>query len=361
MLLIYFFVIALYALGWFNIKQHQSEKDFGMLKVTILIAVRNEEENISTLIDNISTQSYPKELIELIIINDHSDDETVNIIHESKKKIKLLHNEKSETGKKAAIVKGLDASAGDLVLITDGDCQMGNEWISEFVSFYQENSSLIISGPVIFHPLEDWFDKIQALEFNSLTGSGAGSMGIKHPVMCNAANMALSKKIIDRVRDVNSDKFTSGDDIFMLLNAKKIDSSLIHYLKSKKAMVKTQPAKNPKQFFLQRLRWTSKSRGYKDFDILFTAIVVATTNIMLAAILVASIFNPALFKCYLKGLIMKSLADLLILIPFSHFVKQKQLLLIFPFVQFFYPIYISMLSLTGNFIKFEWKKRKYKK
>lgn len=361
LLLLYVINISLYAFGWFNIKQQQTKKIISNIKVTILIAVRNEEKNISTLINSISNQNYPEEFIEFIIVNDHSEDETVKIIEQSKEKIKLLNNNKSETGKKAAIAKGLNASTGDLIVITDGDCQMGNEWISEFVSFYQDHDALIISGPVIYHPLKNWFEKIQALEFISLAGSGAGSMGIRHPVMCNAANMALSRKIINCLWDENTSHFTSGDDVFMLLKAKKIDPTQIHFLKSKNAIVKTQPSKSLKQFLHQRLRWTSKSRGYNDFDIIITAIIVASTNIMLAAILVASIFNPLLFKYYLKGMILKSLADLLILIPYSHFVRQKQLLFIFPLVQFFYPVYISAISIAGNFIKFEWKKRKFGK
>ena len=80
-LLLYSIVFIVFRFSWKNLKQNFSSLD---LSTSIIIAVRNEEENILNLLKDISAQTYPKRNIESIWIDDGSSDKTVQILKDKK-------------------------------------------------------------------------------------------------------------------------------------------------------------------------------------------------------------------------------------------------------------------------------------
>ncbi len=77
---IYIFVVATFIVGLAKIKYHQQKDNFSKTFVSIIIAARNEEDKIFKTIEDILGQRYPRELFELIIIDDHSTDRTAEIV-----------------------------------------------------------------------------------------------------------------------------------------------------------------------------------------------------------------------------------------------------------------------------------------
>ena len=182
---------------------------------------------------------------------------------------------------------------------------MHRNWIDTFVSYYTNYKCKIISGPILFKH-NNIFQKLQTLEFMSLVGSGAGAISINRPIMNNGANLLFEKSLFLESNQYKD--FASGDDVFLMLHAKRNDKNSIHFLKSKDAIVSTQPTKNIKGFINQRARWTSKSKIYKDFDLIFTALTVSVTNLMLVALFISSLFNKfyliLFFKLFIVCLIL---------------------------------------------------------
>ena len=125
-------------------------------------------------------------------------------------------------------------------------------------------------------------------------------------------------------------------------------------------MVYTNPATNLSDFFEQRIRWTSKSKGYRDADLLFTALVVAGTSFILAVMLCASVFNGTFFNYYVGLILIKSVADFAMLNAVSKFFKLTQLLWWFIPLQLIYPIYILITVVLGLVGRFEWKNRSFR-
>jgi hypothetical protein len=151
----------------------------------------------------------------------------------------------------------------------------------------------------------------------------------------------------------------SGDDLFLLLTIKKKWPKEIRFLKSKKAVVLTNPVPDLKHFIQQRKRWTSKARFYRDSDILLTAILVFVVNFSIVTVLLSALFLPQLFFLFFILLIIKSLPDLLLLNSFASFFEKKIILKYFWMTQLIYPFYIVFMAVYGNIGKFKWKNRTY--
>ena len=87
-LILYCFSIISFLKGWNN--NLKSKSNIFHTTVSVVIAVRNEESNIINLIEDLSCQDFPKELFNIIIIDDHSEDNTFDLIKNSQKKYSNL-------------------------------------------------------------------------------------------------------------------------------------------------------------------------------------------------------------------------------------------------------------------------------
>jgi len=358
---LYVFLITLFIIGWLKIHSFKSNKNFvSDIKISIIVAARNEENNIKNLIEDIINQDLSKDLYELIIINDFSEDDTKHIIEkysENYHNILLLNSDSK--GKKAALQTGISQAKGQLIATTDADCRIGNEWLSTIYSYYKKYNPKMIVAPVAFFQKDKLlsFNNLQALEFLSLIISGAGAIGLHKPIMCNGANLIFEKKVYEQLNDPFSNKYASGDDMLFMLKIKKLYPKKILFLKSQKAIVYTYAQKTLKSFVNQRIRWTSKSKAYKDFDLIFTSILILTINLLLFINLIISIFNINYFSNFLIILLIKSIPDFIFLLVTSNFFSSKKLLILFVPLQLFYFIYIVIIGFIGNFAKFKWKNR----
>ena len=92
--------------------------------VSVVIACKNEEKNLSVILNDIASQDYGQDNYELIIVNDNSTDGTYEAATRFGciRHLKIINNEGH--GKKSAVVTGVAASSGDLLLTTDADCRM---------------------------------------------------------------------------------------------------------------------------------------------------------------------------------------------------------------------------------------------
>lgn len=351
---LYLICIAAFTFGLFNLKErfHSINKN-NLIKVSVLIAARNEEKNIEKLLESLKKQSFPKELFEVIIVNDHSTDNTDEIINDfiNKNKeldVKLLKAEK--TGKKHAISQALHTAINELVIVTDADCVLNDLWIESIVGFYQEEKCKMILAPVLLSPAENLFEKMQVLEHLSLIGSTAGSASIGFPVMCNGANMAYERKAALEVEKFRKDfDIPSGDDMFLLEQfVKRYGHNNVKFLLSKSAVVKTKTCKTIKDFFRQRRRWVSKTKSYTSWKVIVTAFIVLFFNLSIISLLVSSFFVPALWSIYILLTLLKFFIDFPLLKNITNFMNQGSLLKWVLPLEIIYPFYVVFTALSGT-------------
>ena len=329
-------------------------------KVSVLIAARNEGKNIEKLLQSLYNQTFDKENFEVIIVDDHSDDDTFGIsesfkVSHPEMSLKLL--KATGSGKKQAISQALHAADNEVVIVTDADCELPAKWIEKMLAFYIAKDLKMLLGPVLLSPADTLFEKLQVLEHMSLIASTAGSTAIGMPVMCNGANMMYDRKSALNVEKDRTDmKLASGDDMFLMEQfIARYGSKAIGFFLNREVIVKTATMPNLKAFFRQRTRWTSKTKAYTNWKIIATALSVFLFNLSIVFFFVAGFFMPVFWAFYVLYVIMKTLIDYPIIRRISAFMKQKKLKFWTLPLEFIYPFYVVFTAFAGMFTKVRWK------
>mgnify|MGYP006287307431 FL=1 len=352
--------------GWFKWKSRTvayQERD-PLPYVSVVVAMRNESEHIELLLKNLIHQDYPSGRFEIILVNDHSTDHTLFLASQWRRDalpaVKVIGNSQNESGKKIALDNGIKKAKGDLIVTTDADCTMGKYWLRSMVTYHESTSSHMTLGPVIFtNYRRNATDYFQALEFAALTGTAAGATFLNLPVYCNAANMIFNRRIYLSLQDPMVKATASGDDTLLLLNIKKRYPGKITFNRNRAALVETPPERTWSGFWNQRKRWVSKSKYYRDRDILSLSFLVYITNLFVFSLMIAGIFTPVLLNILIVAFVIKALVDLFLLLPVIFHFKKFHLLWAYIPAQIVFPAYVTMSGLAGLSGGFHWKDRYY--
>lgn len=360
--LLYVLLVLYLVKGWFRIKLFSPKNEAFKTKVSVLVAARDEEKNIRGTIEAILNQKYPKGLIEIIIVDDHSTDNTPIIIQsyaaQGVKLLRLTESEVLNSYKKKALTEAIHLSTGELMVATDADCQMGPNWLSSIVSLYEEKGFYLISGPVLYFKERNVFEKLQALEFLYLIGLGAASIGNRQASTCNGANLAYRRDIFMELNGFQGiDDLASGDDELFLHKVASKYPEKIGFCKSPEAVVYTEAKDSLSSFISQRKRWASKSTHYKKKAIVYLGIGVWLFNVFLLLNLINAIVNPEYWLLTICFFGAKFLMELAFMVPLSYFFQRLNLLIYLPFLSFIHIFYLIYIGIAGNSGKYYWKGR----
>ena len=381
----YLVLMLLYYTGWIATKEF-AIKDFQpKTKVAIIISARNEEKNILNVVQDILAQNYPKDLMEIFVMDDFSSDKTVDVlksISDSRLKIIQLKNEVSDennSSKKKAIEIAISKTQADLIVTTDADCRMKPEWLKNLVAAHELHGKQFIMGPVKYDkaiveknlrdsslPLrgrdrdgaETFFEQMQTLDFFGYTGIACGSLFWRMPALCNGANLAYSRKLFYELNGFEgNEKIASGDDMFLMTKAFQKNPSSVFYLKSAEATVSTFASVTWKEFLQQRIRWGSKSKHYTDFKITASLAVVFLFYLLIIIATILSTANCQLLTVALFMFLSKCLIDAIFLGSVANFFNRRKLLLIFLPAQLFHISYVLVAGLLSQLKTYNWKNR----
>jgi cellulose synthase/poly-beta-1,6-N-acetylglucosamine synthase-like glycosyltransferase len=366
-ILCYALLISAISVGWFKLNDFERSDQKHYVKISIIVAVRNEASAIGSLLESLLKQDYPPEHFEMIIVDDHSTDETKRRFEEITSELNGIPNLKFISlepddgfGKKAALSHGIKLSGGDLIVITDADCTAGSSWISTIAAFYDRLKPQMILGAVQMTDGGNFFGKLQSLEFMSLISSAAGSCSAGFPLLANGANIAFTRQAFESCGGFSGHmEFPSGDDMFLMMSIKKkFGAGSIRFLKSADAIVKTTAMKGIKPFLQQRMRWVSKSKGYTDPVLIATSILVYLANAILLISGISAFIFPGLYKIFLLVYLAKMIIDFPLMLSFARFQKSGALLWLFPFMELLNAVYTVFIGIIGNIGKYEWKGRR---
>jgi len=146
-LLIYFLYLQRVRMIWNNTKEIDIPKGYNpSTSITVLIPVRNESMRIKKCINSLLSCEYPTELLEIVLIDDHSEDDTVKIIENIKSDlVKILHLKDflKQSGinayKKEALLYGIESSNGSLIIMNDGDGFVSKYYLRSMAYYYENH------------------------------------------------------------------------------------------------------------------------------------------------------------------------------------------------------------------------------
>jgi len=377
-MLLYTALIFFYKICWREIpvyKEATVNNTKNLPFISIIIAARNEEKNIGTCIESIIRQTFPSNKFEVIIINDHSTDNTVSVVLSYKQENIHLINLEDFTQdqilnsyKKKSIETAMQFAKGELIVTTDADCVAPEKWLETLASFYEEKSPVFVALPVAFKNalkqesfLKKFFINFQSLDFMMLQGITGASVYKKFHSMCNGANLAYEKKTFFEVNGFEGiDAIASGDDMLLMHKIQNRYPEKIMFLKSEDVIVETAPAATFKDFIHQRIRWASKADQYTDKKITAVLLLVYFLNAWIFILAVSSFFSVKAFYYFLISIAIKTTIEILFLYPVSKFFGKQKLLWWFLPAQPFHILYTIVAGFLGKFGSYQWKERKVK-
>jgi cellulose synthase/poly-beta-1,6-N-acetylglucosamine synthase-like glycosyltransferase len=360
--IIYGLLLVYYWISWRSVPLFIPYKEQPATTISIIIPARNEAGNIASLLNALQDQHYPKELFEIIVIDDHSADDTAMIVQQfpGVKLIRLM-DDNINSYKKKAIEKGIAAATGEWIVTTDADCLPGANWLHTLAAFREERQAVFITAPVVIDCNASVLQTFQAMDFMVLQGITGAAVSKKKLFMCNGANLGYTRQsFYDAGSFAGIDKIASGDDMLLMYKIGKEHPDKVYYLKSKEAIVSTQPMKTWKDFFNQRIRWASKAKKYNDKRILPVLLLVYLLNVSFLVLLIAGCWSPRYWILLAGCWIAKTIIELPLFISVSAFFNKRWAI---PLFFFFQPLHIFYTIVSGFFSqwgKYEWKGRKVK-
>jgi cellulose synthase/poly-beta-1,6-N-acetylglucosamine synthase-like glycosyltransferase len=341
-------------------------------KISVIIPARNEAENIEKCLQSILKNNYPPGLLEIILIDDFSEDETAIIANKILKnnngrvlslKDYLSKDERLNSYKKKALEIAIGGSKGDWIITTDADCIVPLNWLKNMASLMSNNEAQFIAAPVSFIPYStaNGLYYFQSLDFMTMQGITAASIRNNMGNMCNGANLAFRKAAFDQVGGYQGiDHIASGDDMLLMHKIQTQYPNGIYYLKASDAIVKTPVQPDWSSFLNQRIRWSSKADKYNDKKLTAILALVYFFNVNFLILAVAACFQPRLWFWFLATLIAKVCVELIFLIPVSKFYKKLNEILYFALLQPLHIAYIIAAGFLGKFGSYQWKGRTVK-
>ncbi len=363
---VYAFLQGYYLVYWSHTPTYiPASVDIPSHGVSIVIVAHNEAKNIHGCIQSILNQKYLAALFEIIIVDDHSSDETID-------KIRAIANEQvhyfqlkdfpeyihAPAFKKSGITLAVDKAKHEHILVIDADCVFGEDWLSTTVNAFVQNKSVFQTGPVVLPNKHDMLEKMQEVEqLTLMLITGAGITSGLHDI-ANGANMIFAKAAFKEINGYEGNyKYASGDDMFLIEKMRAAFPNGISFLKSDKAIVYTEGKKTWEALIAQRLRWAGKNKGLKSKVIINIWSFIGLYHFLLLLTFATAVLALIPWKPFVILLLVKWFADYFVIKASASFFNRTDLLKLFIPLQVFYFWYIISLSLAmGLGKKSDWRR-----
>jgi len=240
------------------------------IAVSVIVCAKNEEENVSKYIPILAEQDYPD--FEIVLINDASSDNTLEIFEEYEKKysnirlVKVENNEAFWANKKYALTLGIKAAKKEYLLFTDADCYpTSKDWITAMTSHFTLHKTIVLGYSGYEKIANSFLNKLirfetllTAIQYFSWAKTGLPYMGV-------GRNLAYKKEEFFNVNGfIRHIQVRSGDDDLFINEAANKTNTTIAY--SPESFTYSKPKTTFKKWFNQKRRHVSTAKYYKSFD-----------------------------------------------------------------------------------------------
>lgn len=325
-------------------------------KTNIIICALNEEKTISRCLTSILEQDFDFSLLEIVFVNDGSNDNTLqiatDILKNSGRNYSIINNAQ-RLGKKDGITMAMEMCSGELIITRDADTYTANKnWLKTIVSYYENTQKEFIICPIEIENRNGLLNQLQFLENNALAIITGGFSFYKKAFLCNGANLAFTKTLFRKVNGYKShEDIHSGDDVLFLEDVKKFNPDAVSYLKQASASVITYPVQGFKKLMRQKVRWASKFDMNPNQTNAFLGLIVCLTHLFGLFYLVKPLFVHHIPLFGIIFICLRFFIDFLLLFLASrYFNRPLKLYWLLP-VAFFYSFYVIITAFLSVVVK----------
>lgn len=333
--------------------------------VSVVIAARNEAARLPALLRDLHAQTYPH--FEVVIVDDRSMDETANIVEAwinlYPQKFRLVRQTVVPAGvspKKLALQIGVEASQGEIVLLTDADNRVLPSWVEGMMRAFAPDVAMVLGFTELTTDKDStMFERWQAFEFLTLVAGMATSANLNHALGASGQNIAYRRSVFDAVGGYTKVFHRiAGDDMLMLEQVRQ-SPHLGRVVYSDDAGTRnfSFPKQTMREFRQQRARWASSGTHHFRNDKLFMLYAIGSLVVNMVVLFGAvwAAVEWLSWTTWATAMMLKFVADALLygaaLKRFNRFALIKYLPLWFVTQ----PIYLLAMAVWGQRQKFTWK------
>jgi cellulose synthase/poly-beta-1,6-N-acetylglucosamine synthase-like glycosyltransferase len=236
------------------------------MPISIIIAARNESDNLYDNLPFILTQDYPE--FEVIIVNNQSVDDSAWLLkalciqHKNLKVVEIAKNKHLLPGKKLPITLGVKAAKYEKMVFTDADCKpASNQWLRIMSETFTEKNQIIL-GYAPYFRTKGILNRIIRYDTAFIGASYLSFALAKIPYMGVGRNLAYTKKVFESVRGFKSHySLPSGDDDLFIQEAAANQNYTIQI--SPETFCYSKASETWKGWVRQKTRHYSTSSRYK--------------------------------------------------------------------------------------------------
>lgn len=344
--------LALWILYKLNFKSYSTHNNT-LPEVSILIAVRNEEHNIPSLLEGLRYQSYPKEKIQILIGNDGSEDQSLDLLMQAANNQIQIMDIKSQLfglqGKMNVLAQLVKLAKGQFLLFTDADMSLNPKWIEGMISSVDTNPGLV--GGFTSIQSDNYFLALQNVDLHFGQGmlKVLNDLGISISLLGN--NMLVNKSKLDEVGGYENLEFSVVEDVTLLKRLTESGhNAILSYNASTHSSTIGEP--NCRLLMNQRHRWME---GFKVTPIWLKLIMLLKFS-FLPALIYLVYQNPI----FILGLVLKVTMSLLFIKEIERSVNSNNSVFVILLFELFEPIlYYSTFICSAFPFKINWKGREF--
>lgn len=258
----------LFYIGYFSFASASPVKmPAGQIAVSVIVCAKNEAENLKRFIPAILKQNYSH--FEIIIINDASTDNTLEVIENFQKmdpRVKVVNVQNNEAfwgKKKYALTLGIKKAVNPYLLFTDADCAPETDhWIENMTSHFQEETSIILGYGGYFRKKFSLLNKLirfetlfTAIQYFSYAKLGMPYMGVGRNLAYTSSEFYAQNGFATHLH------VRSGDDDLFVNQAANVNNTAICF--NKEAITRSIPNTSFREWYNQKRRHVSTSSLYK--------------------------------------------------------------------------------------------------
>jgi len=271
--------------------------------VSVIICAKNESENLSKYLPLILEQDYPD--YEVVVVDDCSEDDTIDLLEELKKKYSHLKvsiikkDPKFSHSKKLAITIGIKASKNEHLLFTDADCYpSGNQWIKHMARHFNEQTKIVL-GIGLYEKKKSLLNLFIRFDTAFIAMQYISFARAKIPYMGVGRNLAYLKTLFFENKGFGKySQLASGDDdLFVNKTASKKNTVTENHKESHTYSI---PEEKWSAWIRQKKRHLTTSQFYQQSTKRILGLEYFTRIMLNAAFIIAIIKYP--YPCHVLAI-----------------------------------------------------------
>ncbi|MDE3057319.1 MAG: glycosyltransferase [Bacteroidota bacterium] len=327
--------------------------------LSVVVAARNEEKNIERTLASLSALDYPKQKLEIIVVDDSSTDATLKIMQRYSGRFSFIRTitakqpESHLRGKSNAISQGIDISRGEIIMLTDADCAVPPSWAKAAMEYFDDQTGVVAGLTLLEYT--SWFGGMQSVDWTFILAIAASTMSLGNPLSCIGNNFSFRRKAYNEVGGYRGIKFSVTEDYALFKAITGSGKWNYKYPLDEETLVLSLPCGTVKDLYRQKRRW-----GVGGKDMRFSGMLIMAVSFFMHALLITGYVLGIAWQLLLSGVLLKLTLDFfLVLVPLKQVHRTDHLKYFFAFELYLFVTVIVLpfaVFFGGDVL---WKGRRY--